>query len=75
MTGAAMAEKFGGVLRMPHGDTPASMSIHEESTLVAEGSMMSVFNNLVMLSQQVAQNRLDTTVPDLGTELPNQMQA
>jgi len=29
-------------------DSPASMSIHEEATIFAEGPMMGVFNNLVM---------------------------
>ena len=55
----ATAQKSGGVLKMPHGDSPASMSIHEELTIVAEGPMMAVFNNLVMFDQHVAQNSLD----------------
>ena len=62
---AALAQKPGGILRMPHGDSPASMSIHEESTIVSEGPMMAVFNNLVMFDQHIPQNRLDTIVPDL----------
>ena len=64
----ALAQKQGGVLKMPHGDSPASMSIHEESTIVAEGPMMAVFNNLVMFDQHIAQNSMSTIVPDLGTE-------
>ena len=52
---------------MPHGDSPASMSIHEEATVVAEGPMMPVFNNLVLFDQQMAQNSLDTIVPELAT--------
>jgi len=48
ITGPATAQKSGGILRVPHGDSPASMSILEESTIVAEGPMMAVFNNLVM---------------------------
>jgi peptide/nickel transport system substrate-binding protein len=67
-SGAASAQKSGGILKMPHGDSPASMSIHEESTIVAEGPMMAVFNNLVMFDQHTAQNRLDTIVPDLASE-------
>ena len=55
----AFAQKQGGILKIPHGDSPASMSIHEESTIVAEGPMMAVFNNLVMFDQHVAQNSLD----------------
>ena len=49
------------------GDSPASMSIHEESTVFAEGPMMGVFNNLVMFDQQVKQNSLESIVPDLAT--------
>src|SRR4051794_24787514 len=67
-SGASIAQKSGGILKMPHGDSPASMSIHEESTIVSEGPMMAVFNNLVMFDQQIPQNRLDTIVPDLGVE-------
>src|SRR5207248_2848360 len=66
--GAAVAQKSGGILKLPHGDSPASMSIHEESTIVSEGPMMAVFNNLVMFDQHIAQNRLDTIVPDLASE-------
>ena len=66
--GAAVAQKSGGTLKIPHGDSPASMSIHEESTIVSEGPMMAVFNNLVMFDQHIAQNRLDTIVPDLASE-------
>ena len=65
---AAIAQKPGGILKMPHGDSPASMSIHEESTIVSEGPMMAVFNNLVMFDQHIPQNRLDTIVPDLAAE-------
>ena len=46
--GAAFAQKQGGVLKVYHWDSPASMSIHEEATVAAEGPMMDVFNNLVM---------------------------
>jgi peptide/nickel transport system substrate-binding protein len=66
--GAAVAQKPGGILKMPHGDSPASMSIHEESTIVSEGPMMAVFNNLVMFDQHIPQNRLDTIVPDLAVQ-------
>jgi hypothetical protein len=31
-------------------DSPASMSIHEEATVVAERPVMGVFNNLVMFA-------------------------
>jgi Bacterial extracellular solute-binding proteins, family 5 Middle len=48
-------------------DSPASMSIHEEATVFAEGPMMGVFNNLVMFDQHVPQNSLQSIVPDLAT--------
>ena len=64
---AALAQKPGGVLKMYSPDSPASMSIHEEATVFAEGPMMGVFNNLVMYDQHVPQNSLQSIVPDLAT--------
>jgi peptide/nickel transport system substrate-binding protein len=66
-SGAALAQKSGGILRMPGITSPASMSIHEESTIATLGPMMSVFNNLVMFDQHVPQNSLQSIVPDLAT--------
>ena len=68
ISASAVAQKPGGILKIPHGDSPASMSIHEELTIVSEGPMMAVFNNLVMFDQHIPQNRLDTIVPDLAVE-------
>src|SRR5690242_10062125 len=62
----ASAEKSGGTLRLPMITSPASMSIHEESTIAALGPMMGVFNNLVMFDQHVKQNSLNSIVPDLA---------
>src|SRR5207249_5806310 len=67
MGGGALAQKPGGILKMYSPDSPASMSIHEESTVFAEGPMMGVFNNLVMFDQHVKQNSLSSVVPDLAT--------
>jgi peptide/nickel transport system substrate-binding protein len=64
---AAFAQKPGGILKIPSRDSPASMSIHEESTLSTEGPMMAVFNNLVIFDQHVPQNSLQSIVPDLAT--------
>src|SRR3954453_18339607 len=63
----ADAQKPGGILRIPNLDSPASMSIHEEATVVSEGPMMPVFNNLVLFDQHAAQNSLQSIVPDLAT--------
>jgi len=65
-SGAAFAEKSGGILRIPLITSPASMSIHEESTIAALGPMMGVFNNLIMFDQHVPQNSLSSIVPDLA---------
>jgi peptide/nickel transport system substrate-binding protein len=65
--GTAFAQKQGGILRMYTPDSPASMSIHEEATVFAQGPMMGVFNNLVMFDQHVKQNSLEAIVPDLAT--------
>src|SRR5437667_709614 len=64
---AAFAQKQGGILKMYSPDSPASMSIHEEATVFAEGPMMSVFNNLVIFDQHVPQNSLQSIAPDLAT--------
>ena len=66
--GTAMAQKSGGVLKIYHRDSPASMSILEEGTNSTEIPMMGVFNNLVMYDQHVAQNSLSSIVPDLATD-------
>jgi peptide/nickel transport system substrate-binding protein len=64
---AALAQKPGGVLRVPHFDSPASMSLLEESTVAVNRPMMGVFNNLVMFDQHAPQNSLRAIVPDLAT--------
>src|SRR5215470_1162728 len=66
-TGPAAAQKQGGILRAGHFDSPAGMSMLEESTLAVNRPMMGVFNNLVMFDQQVAQNSPQSIVPDLAT--------
>ena len=67
-TGAALAQKPGGVLKVYFFDSPASMSIHEEPTISTVVPMMGVFNNLVMFNQDVVQNSLQSIVPDLASE-------
>jgi len=63
----ALAQKSGGILKMYSPDSPASMSVHQEATFVAEGPMMGVFNNLVIFDQHTKQNSLGSIVPDLAT--------
>jgi len=66
-SGSAFAQKYGGILKMYHRDSPASASIHEEATFSTNVPFMGVFNNLVMYKQDVAQNSIDSIVPDLAT--------
>jgi peptide/nickel transport system substrate-binding protein len=63
----AFAQKQGGVLRVFHRDSPASISILEEGSISAIMPMMGVFNNLVLFDQHVPQNRVESIVPDLAT--------
>ena len=63
----AFSQRPGGILQMPDFASPASMSLHEESTIAAGTPLMGVFNNLVVFDQHVAQNTLSSIVPDLAT--------
>jgi peptide/nickel transport system substrate-binding protein len=65
--GLTCAQKPGGILREYMIDSPASLSIHEESTVVAERPAMGVFNNLVLFDQHIAQNSLSSVRPELAT--------
>src|SRR5262249_52645266 len=62
-----VAQKHGGVLRVHAGDSPPSLSMHEESDAVPARAMMAVFNNLVIFDQHVKQNSMQSIVPDLAT--------
>jgi peptide/nickel transport system substrate-binding protein len=64
----ALAQKAGGMMRVGHFDSPASMSLLEESTVAVNRPMMGVFNNLVVYDQHVAQNSPKSIVPDLATK-------
>jgi peptide/nickel transport system substrate-binding protein len=65
-TGAALAQKSGGVLRVFQRDNPPSTSIHEESAASTVVPFMPVFNNLVLFNQATAQNSEGSIVPDLA---------
>jgi peptide/nickel transport system substrate-binding protein len=64
--GQALAQKSGGILRVYHRDSPASMSIHEEATWSTIAPMSAVFNNLVIYDQHIKQNSLQTIRPELA---------
>ena len=63
VTDAAFAQKSGGILKISHFDSPASMSLLEESTAAALRPMMGIFNNLLMCDQHVAQNNMRDLIP------------
>src|SRR6266480_2911117 len=67
ITSPAIAQKSGGILKISHFDSPASMSLLEESTAAALRPVMGVFNNLVIYDQHVAQNSMRSIVPELAT--------
>src|SRR5258708_8899018 len=62
----AFAQKQGGILRVYHRDSPASASIHEEATYSVNIPFLPVFINRVIYKQDVAQNSLETVVPELA---------
>jgi peptide/nickel transport system substrate-binding protein len=63
----AHAQQAGGILKFGFFDSPASMSMHEESTNAVNRPMSPVFNNLIMYKQDVKQNSPDSIIPDLAT--------
>ncbi len=62
------AQKPGGILPVHALDSPPSLPMHEEVDANPARAAMGIFNNLVMFDQHIAQNRLDTIVPDLASE-------
>src|SRR5882757_9791765 len=63
---AAEQPKQGGILRFYHRDSPGSPSIHEGATYSVNIPFMPVYNNLVVYNQHVAQNSIESIVPDLA---------
>ena len=61
------AQKHGGVLTVPHIDSPPSPSIQEEATASVVIPFMPMFNNLVIFDQHIPQHSLDTIRPELAT--------
>src|SRR5581483_5459567 len=62
----AVAQKSGGILKLYHRDSPASLSIHEEATVSAIAPAMAIFNNLVLFDQHEKQNRPEFIRPELA---------
>jgi len=63
VSGPALAQKQGGILKVYHRDSPTSMSILEEATISTALPIMGVFNNLVVYDRNVEQNSLHQSSP------------
>src|SRR6202171_180345 len=63
---ALAVEKQGGILRVYHRDSPARASIHAGATYSVNFRSMPVFNNLVIYKQDVAQNSVESIMPELA---------
>ena len=61
-----LAQKSGGILNLPHVDTPPSPSIQEEATASVVIPFMAIYNNLVIFDQHIAQNTFETIRPELA---------
>ena len=66
--GAADASKRGGILRIYSADSPPGLNIYEQATPWGQAPLMAVYNNLIVFDQHVAQNSLQSIVPDLATK-------
>jgi peptide/nickel transport system substrate-binding protein len=64
----ALAQKAGGILRVYNADSPPGLNIYEQATPWGQGPLMGVYNNLILFDQHIAQNSLDTIVPDLASK-------
>ncbi len=66
---AAYAQKAGGTLKIYHRGTPPSGSIHEEATnstiIPYHGRVTTISSSSI---SRIAQNSLDSIVPDLATD-------
>jgi peptide/nickel transport system substrate-binding protein len=67
LCGPVLAQKPGGVLKLYHRDSPASVSILEEATISTIIPMTGVFSNLVVFDPKIPQESLQSVVPDLAT--------
>ena len=65
---AAIAQKSGGILRVPLRENPGSASLLEESSIVVNQPFMPVFNNLVIYDQHLKMLNPETIRPELATE-------
>src|SRR5262249_10480566 len=63
----AAAQRHGGILKMGHFDSPASMSMLEESTQAGNRPMSGGFNKLGKFDHHVPHNSLRPIMPDLAT--------
>jgi peptide/nickel transport system substrate-binding protein len=64
----ALAQKYGGILHAMHRSNPASLSIHEESSINTTWPIVPVYSNLVRHDAAQAQETMATIVPELAEQ-------
>jgi len=62
----ALAEKYGGVLKVTHRESPPSLSIHQEATISTVAPMSAAYNNLVYYDPFKPLEGPDTIMPELA---------
>src|SRR3546814_13733367 len=66
LTGPALAQKSGGILKTYSSDNPTRASILEESTIVTLLPYMAAYNNPVMFEPESKQQSMASSAPDLA---------
>ena len=62
----ALAQKYGGVLRVEHRESPPDLSIHQNATISVVAPMAEAYNNLVQYDPSKPLDGPDTIVSDLA---------
>lgn len=66
VSGHALAQKSGGVLRTYNSSNPPTASMIEAPTVATAFAFAPIYNNLVIFDQSKPRNTLDTIVPELA---------
>ncbi len=64
--GAALGQKYGGILKAVHRENPPGLLVHEWATVSASWPMMPVYNNLVLYNPDHAVESADDLVAELA---------
>ena len=67
ISGAAHAQKSGGILKRANDENPPSASLHEEGSNIVTTPFVPVFNNLIDFDHSKPLSRPENIVPELAT--------